>query len=181
MWRLLNDVGNDIRYGVRVELIASWVEACLDRLAAVDARVVMTALPLENLQEVPHWQIRLMRSVLFPRCRLEPSEIISRAQELDGRLSELASARGCKLHSPRAAWYGVDPIHVKFRHWAGAWGEIMANWASEEKKISLSSASLRRWFYLRRLCPQHRRWLGIHQRREQPSGRLRDGTTIALY
>jgi hypothetical protein len=180
-WALLTDVGNDLLYGARPDLIAQWVEQCLDRLVAVDARVVMTALPLENLRKVPHGRIRLMRSVLFPHCRLEPSEIVSRAHELDERLSELATARGCAWHSPRAVWYGVDPIHVKFCHWASAWGEILANWAPEGKKVSLSVGSFRRWIYLRRLCPQHRRWLGIQQRREQPSGRLRDGTTVALY
>ena len=180
-WALLTDVGNDILYGARPALIAEWVDQCLDRLAAVDARVVVTSLPLENLDSIAQWRIRLMRSVLFPRCRLEPSEILNRARELDGRLIDLAAARGCMLRSLRAAWYGVDPIHVKMCHWAVAWGEIMADWAVGGKKKSPAAGSLRRWFYLRRLCPQHRRWLGINQRREQPSGRLRDGTSIALY
>jgi len=180
-WALLTDVGNDILYGARPELIASWVEQCLDRLKAVDARVVMTALPLENIEGVPERRVRLMRSVLFPRCRLAPSEILHRARELDQRLRELAAARGCELRFFRAAWYGVDPIHVKMCHWGSAWGEILADWAPAGKKTSPAEGSLRRWFYLRRLRPQHRRWLGIRQHCDQPSGRLRDGTSISLY
>ena len=32
---LITDIGNDLVYGARVEEIAGWVEACLDRLGAV--------------------------------------------------------------------------------------------------------------------------------------------------
>ncbi|MCH8924092.1 MAG: hypothetical protein IIA67_13210 [Planctomycetes bacterium] len=100
---------------------------------------------------------------------------------MNERLKHLGHQFGAHIVEPPGEWYGFDPIHVKMRHWARAWGEIMGNWAFAEKKISPAAGSLRRWFYLRRLRPQHRRWLGIDQRRDQPSGRLRDGTSIALY
>ncbi len=47
---LVTDIGNDLLYGQGVARIADWLEQCLDRLAAVHARTVVTLLPVDNLQ-----------------------------------------------------------------------------------------------------------------------------------
>jgi hypothetical protein len=37
----------------------------------------------------------------------------------------LAEARGFDVVGPRAAWYGIDPIHIRSRHMTSAWREIL--------------------------------------------------------
>jgi hypothetical protein len=178
---LVTDIGNDLLYEVPVPEIMGWLEACVDRLQRADARVVMTALPLCNVARVSPGTFHLVRSACFPRCGLGFAALVDRAQELDRRVRELARARGLLIAEHRPEWYGLDPFHIRARHWAGAWRDILSPWSGETPVAAVPAASLRNWLYLRLLAPE-RRWLfGWEQRRPQPAGRLPDGTTIALY
>lgn len=177
---LVTDIGNDLFYGASPDQIAGWVEQCLDRLAAVEATIVMTRMPVCNLDHVRDWQFRLVRSVLFPGCRLTLAELAERALTLDARLVEIARQRGCRTVEPQACWYGFDPIHIKRQHWRGAWGEILAPWSAEQE-CPPATTSLRRWLTLSRLTPERRWWCGREQRRQQPCGHLSDGTRVSLY
>ncbi|HEX5442551.1 MAG TPA: hypothetical protein VFW87_01925, partial [Pirellulales bacterium] len=123
---------------------------------------------------------RAVRSVMFPGCMLTLAEITERALDLDARLTEIARQHGCRLVEPSACWYGFDPIHIRMRHWGGAWSEILAPW-SEACGTSAARASLRRWLRLARFRPQRRWILGREQTQSQPSGRLPDGTLVSLY
>jgi hypothetical protein len=177
---LVTDVGNDLFYGAGVEQIAEWIERCLDRLAACDARTVVTRLPVCNLPNVRPWQYSIVRRALFPSCRLTLEEVSERARELDERIVRLARERNCRLLEPRAEWYGFDPIHVKLRHWSRAWRELLAPW-NETRDAANASASLARWLYLRRCAPERVARFGVERYRAQPSGRLVDGTSISFF
>jgi hypothetical protein len=176
---LVTDVGNDLFYGAAVERIAEWVERCLDRLAASQARTVVARLPLCNLDRVRPWQFDLLRWVLFPSYRGSLFDLARRARELDERLGRLAVQRGCVLVEPRGAWYGFDPIHVKLPHWPAAWRELLGGWSSEAQ--APARGSFVRWLYLRSCMPAERRLFGVALSRPQPCGRLRDGTRISFF
>lgn len=177
---LVTDIGNDLLYGAPVERIVQWVAWCLEALARAGAVVVMTRLPLANLEGLPEWRFRLLRSVLFPRCRLARETLTRRARQLDERLGRLAEEQGVTLVGTWPAWYGFDPIHIKLRHWRAAWAQIVCA-GSEAEAPRRAAGSLARWLYLRTRLPEQHWLLGIERRRAQPSGRLRDGTTISLY
>jgi hypothetical protein len=177
---LLTDVGNDLLYGASPEMIAAWLATCLDRLEAVGAKTVVTRLPVSSLQALSPQRFGLLRRLFFPTSRLSHGEAIRLAYELDQRVVELAAQRELVCVSPARHWYGFDPIHIRLRHWSSAWGEILGHW-SGEPSAARASASIARWVYLRTRMPQRLRWFGIERRREQPSGRLRDGTTLAFY
>jgi len=176
---LVTDIGNDLFYGAAVEQVADWVEQCLDRLARYEAKIIITRLPVCNLPHIRPWQYAIVRSVLFPSCRLTLEEITERACDLDERINRMARERNCALLEPRAEWYGFDPIHVKLRHWSRAWRELLAPWSDEQ--IDASRASLARWIYLRRCAPEWRVRFGVRLRRAQPSGRLADGTLLSFF
>jgi len=177
---LVTDIGNDLFYGASPPQIAGWVEVCVDRFAKLGAAVVMTRMPVCNLDHVRDWQYRAVRSVMFPGCKLTLAEITERALELDARLTEIARQQGCRLVEPNACWYGFDLIHIRMRHWGGAWSEILAPWA-EGPQASCGKPSLRDWLRLARLAPE-RRWLfGREQTHSQPCGRLPDGTLVSLF
>lgn len=177
---LVTDIGNDLFFGASVDQIAGWVERCLDELARQQARIVLARPPLCNLPRVRPWQYWLVRAAFFRRSRLSLAAVSELACELDQRLCQLARQYGCATVEPRAQWYGLDPIHIRFGHWREAWNEILASW-SDAPAPARPRASPALWLYLCSRVPAERRVLGFAQRREQPSGRLRDGTLVSLY
>jgi hypothetical protein len=178
---LVTDIGNDLVYEEPLERIAEWVEQCLDRLAAIQARTVVTLLPLATLETLSRTRFHLMRTVFFPHSRISLEELSSRAYLLDEHVRRLAAERGFDVAGHRRAWYGFDPIHIRFAHRTAAWREILAPWSQAIDSSTASGHWLGRTLYLRFSAPQYRRVLGFEQRRAQPAARLRDGTTVAIY
>jgi len=108
-------------------------------------------------------------------------EIALRARALNEDVRRLAEARGFDVVGPRAAWYGIDPIHIRSRHMTSAWREILAAERHSPAANDRVRTSFAQALYLHSRTPFHRYFLGFEQRRAQPSARLPGGTTIALY
>lgn len=187
---LVTDIGNDIVYGATVKSIVAWVDECLERLmrdgstsnrAAQNNSIVLTLLPTESVTGLSQWRYSLLRTCVFPGCRLPRNVALSRAIELNSALQELAARRAIRTVRPRVEWYGFDPIHIRLRHWSAAWSEVLSPWVSEPSRPIRARGSLSRWLYLRSRAPEQRALFGFERRAVQPSGRLRDGTTIAIY
>jgi hypothetical protein len=178
---LLTDVGNDLLYDAGVADILGWVQTCLDQLQGSGARVVLTALPLASISTLGPGRYRLLRTFLFPACRLAYATVLQRAADLDGRLRDLAGQRGMAFVEQRREWYGFDPIHIRRRRRAEAWREVLAPWAAGAPLPGPAPASLRRWLRLCLLAPERRWLLGCEQQRRQPAARLPDGTLLSLY
>jgi hypothetical protein len=177
---LLTDIGNDLLYGASVPCIVEWLDECLSRLTPHCTRLVVTALPLERLQTLTARQFQLLRAALFPSSRLQWPEALVAAEQLNRELVTLATRYDARLVTPRAAWYGWDPIHVRSSQWAIAWHEILAGWCAVAP-TQVARGSWRRWWTLCRQRPQSRHWCGVHQQRAQPTCVLRDGTALSLY
>jgi hypothetical protein len=178
---LLTDIGNDLLYEVPTAEIAGWIEHCAERLQQTQARVVMTMLPVCNIEAISPAQYSLMRSLWFPRCRLRFRDVVDRAHDLDRRLRDLGRRRGLLLVEQRPEWYGFDPFHIRMRHWSRAWPGILSAWLDPPPAPAAPPPSLWRWLQLRSLAPERRRLFGVEQRTVQPAGLLPDGTTVALY
>ena len=190
---LLTDVGNDLLYELPPETIAGWVADCLDRLRERGARAVMTRLPLANVRRLTPRRFAAIRSVLYPRSRLTYAVAQERVAELDERLVRLAGDRGVPIVELREAWYGVDPIHIRTRHYGLAWNEILRSWRGGQS-VSADSSPVHpgatsvsrrfapgRWLRYQLLRPErYWRW-SIERRHPQPARIEPDGTTISLY
>ena len=173
---LLTDVGNDLGYGHPVERIVSWVETCLSRLAELQAATVVTLLPLQSLERVPPWRFHLARTVLFPGRSIDRRDLLARARELNAQVRRLALAAGAQVVEPDVAWYGFDPIHIKRKAAAQAWGEILGRWPGGG-----AGGEMERLRGLWRLRPEELRLWRWTVRTAQPCKRFPDGTTVALY
>lgn len=180
---LVTDVGNDLLYDVPVSDIAGWVETCLGRLRRAGARTIMTPLPLCNVAALSRRRFLLVRTVLFPGCRLAFDTVVDRAFELDRRLRALAREYGAILAEPRRAWYGLDPIHIRRERRAVAWREVLSGWGTTAPIPATAFAAVRHSLALRlRLLRPERRWLfGRERFTPQPAGRFAGGNTVALY
>jgi hypothetical protein len=177
---LVTDIGNDLLYEEPVDEIAAWVRTCLDRLAAINSRSVVTLLPVENLAGLSRARFKFMRTIFFPHSRITLEEVSRRAVELNERVRQMAEERGFAVVQHRAIWYGFDPIHIKLRYRSAAWREILASW-SHSMCEGPARGTVSQTLYLRSRTPERRRFLGIEQHGRQPAGRMRDGTTVAVY
>ena len=177
---VVTDIGNDILYGVPPVQIAQWVEKCLERLLAYDVRIVMTLLPISNVEKLTPARFRVARALLFPRNRQSLEEIREKVFELNDRIRGVGEQCGVTLIEQQSDWYGFDPIHVHRRNWAKVWQKIFSGWP-EVQSCDAPTRSLRRWLYLTMLKPEQRVIWGVHQHGKQPAARFSDNTTISLY
>jgi hypothetical protein len=171
---LVTDVGNDLLYGAGAGEIASWVEACLDRLVSDRPEIVMTLLPLARLERLSTRQVRLAASLLFPGREVAWPALLDRARDLDARLRHLGREYGARLVEPAADWYGLDPIHLRPRSRREVWTRILP----PPTTVPGTFAGTRR---IPLLGTAEARLFGVPLRRSQPAIRLKDGSTVALY
>jgi len=87
---VVTDIGNDLLYGQPVERIADWVETCVARLEGLSQLVVLAALPVENLRHMTAFKYTLLRTVLFPGCRVPWNTMLGRVMMLNQRIHKLA-------------------------------------------------------------------------------------------
>ena len=177
---LITDVGNDLLLGASPSHVATWIDQCLERLAPVTDSLVITELPLANIAHLSNARFRLFRTILFPRSELTLSEVSHKAKDLNEQLLQLASRYKAQVVQPVREWYGIDPIHIKMRHWPTAWAQIMKPW-SQKSLTHLASGSFSRWLSLRCLPPHYRKLFCCIQRKQQPASTLRDGSHISFY
>jgi hypothetical protein len=180
---LLTDIGNDIMYEHSPRLIVQWIRECLDRLTAHDSRIVMTALPMARIRRIKPRQFTQLRNLLFPRSTLTFDDLLTRGEDVMKALETIGRDRDIPLVEQPDDWYGVDPIHVRFRHYPRSWRAILSQWRPGRAigDIPLARSSMLRWLRLARAVPQEFRICGVNFGRTQPAARLPDGTQVWCY
>jgi hypothetical protein len=178
---LVTDIGNDLLYGVPPDRLLDWVEKCLDRLESVGATTVITEMPVGSVEGLSEARFRFFRRVFFPRTRMTLADAKTLVRSFNQRLLQLGESRKIPVIPVSTTWYGFDPIHLKRRVLREAWPALLASWSGAVDPIVVARPSWRTAVYLATLAPSERSLLGIRRRAAQPSGRLRDGTTISLY
>lgn len=176
---LITDVGNDLLFGVRPDLLLSWVEQCLARLSEQNAAVTIATLPVHSTLRMSAARYHATRMVFFPGGGPDWTAMRQMIAELDAGLRDLADRSGCRTIEPRGEWYGFDPIHVRARHRPAAWSEMLSAWPEVGAiRIARRSAvqGLRYW----RLAPGERELFGRTLRAAQPAWRD-EAASIWLY
>jgi hypothetical protein len=141
----------------------------------------VTRLPLDNLLDLAQWRFWLMRKIFFPRSPIDLATLTDRARALDALVLELAARRGAVAVAQRRAWYGFDPLHITYGQLSRAWSEVLAHWSSAGAERPLVRVMPGRVLYFNAVFPERRKLFGFEQRRAQPGGKLRDGTTLWFY
>jgi hypothetical protein len=178
---LVTDIGNDILYGVEPDQIADWVATCLQRLTEFGSRIVLAQLPIANMADLGEFRFRFFRNLFFPGCPLTLGDVVVRATRLNQRVLELGQQFNVATPAPRREWYGLDPIHVLRRHRDAAWRELLSSWLDGSSSASFHSVGSTQSARLWRQQPSERRWFGREQKRQQPTLRESDGSTLWLY
>jgi len=139
---LVTDIGNDIGYEVEPARLIEWVEACLARIhdSQPASRVVTTALPVASLCRISARHYRIARSILFPRCRLPVAEMRRRVCAVDEAIRHIAHRESWPVVEPPAAWYGIDPIHVRRQYRAAFRDSIFDAWDGAARRVAPEKA-----------------------------------------
>jgi hypothetical protein len=174
---LVTDVGNDIVYGFSAEQILEWIGEAVARLRRVTSDIVLTDLPLAGIRGVSDAKFRLIRSILFPSCRVPLVEIQETAERVTAGLAQLSAVHGARFLNLRPDWYGFDPIHIRPSLWRSAWREILGTEPEGSQVVTSRREGLGLY-----LMPPERRWiLGREQFTAQPGVALRSGGRIWTY
>jgi hypothetical protein len=174
---LVLDVGNDILYGFSAEQTLAWVEEALDRLLRMTRDITLTELPLASIRQLSPARYVVLRSVLFPSCRLPLAQVLQTSEAVNSGLAALATARGVRLFRLDPAWYGWDPIHIRRACWRSAWHAILGTPTVSPERPSSLPERLR----LCLMAPERRWVLGIEQVTPQSGATLPGGGQVWLY
>lgn len=173
---LITDVGNDIMYNIEVPQILDWVREAARRLERHTTSITICGLPVEGDRRLSDWQYRWLRYVLVPSCRLTHDELQRRATLVNAGLRDIAAERGHRFVELDSAWYGFDPIHIRYPYWRDAWSKILGVRGDALRRGSFSEAV---GLHLRR---PEREWVfGIAMRHPRQGARLRGGGRVWLF
>lgn len=178
---LLTDIGNDLLYGAEPEQIAAWLETCLERLLSLDARIVMTQLPVASALTLTRSRFQFFRRLFFPNSLLQFEELEPRVMALNQLVIDLGRKHRLPTPEKRGEWYGLDPIHIRLRYRAAAWRELLATWFDSPNTAEFRGAGPNHLLRLWRQRPFERRWFGRTQQAPQPVLRESDGSALWQY
>ena len=177
---LVTDVGNELLYGARAELVACWVRETVWRLADRGATIAITRLPMAGIAEVGPVRYRALRTFFVPGCRLSLAQLKDAATRLDSDLQAIAGDFNAQLIEQPAHWYGFDTLHVRRRHLDNLWRVAFNAWGLPSVESS-EGASVADWVKVGTKAAEVRSLAGVVRFTPQPVLRLRSGGTLSLY
>lgn len=178
---LLTDIGNDLLFDVEAAQLLDWVEDCVRQLRTHEAKISLTDLPKVTISTKSLVQFKIFRTIFFPACRLSFAEVLERAKSTREGLLSLSKHHECVFQTMKEEWYGIDPIHIRRSKRQSAYEAILAPLLGGESESHTRIFAVKNRLALELAVPYRRRLFGFTQRRSQPSIRLHDGTTIAIY
>lgn len=180
LYAVATDIGNDLVFGNPPERIGEWVEDCLTRLMAFNARITVGRLPLSSIQRLGRLRFQTTRALFFPGSTLTYDRVQADAPRLDALVVELTKRLNLTSFVPRPEWYGFDPIHIRPSLRGDAWREVFSEWGLPIDGPAASPGLRAGWRYWR-LQPEERRVLGRPRTVLQPGWKWDDGSGVWLF
>jgi len=177
---LVTDVGNELLYGARSLLVASWVRETVWRLADRGATIAITRLPMASIAEVGPVRYRALRTFFVPGCPLSLAELKEAATRLDADLQTIAGDFGGHIIEQPAHWYGFDTLHIRRRHLDDLLIAAYEAWGFSAVE-SPAKASVADWVKVGTKAAEVRSLGGAMRFTKQPVLPLRSGGMLSLY
>ncbi|MCA9217992.1 MAG: hypothetical protein KDB27_33205, partial [Planctomycetales bacterium] len=177
---LITDVGNDILYNAQPEEIDRWVREAVLNLSPICSRIAITEIPLESVIGLGTVRFTLLRSIIFPKCRLNLKKVLDQAALLNELLKQTAKDSETLLLRPALDWYGVDPIHIKSAAKRVAWRNYIGRLV-EGNRLHCDSENNEKLRLFLGLRPRSWRTFGLQRNAQQPDLVLCDGSQLHRY
>lgn len=121
---LICDIGNDIMYGVPVQKLIQDLEKSICDLSGFCSHVFAVPIPIKKIQELDHWQINIIKKILFPKSEIGPEKIIASVQAVNKSLSEI-NAPNFTLLKTMDDFIGWDRAHYDISKMHSAWTQVV--------------------------------------------------------
>ena len=178
-YALVTDVGNDLIYPPTVPDILGWAGECVSRLTALGFETSVTLPPVDPVVSLAPLRYEATARLFFPKHRVPFERVVEDVRALDAGLRAMAAERGLGLAEPKAAWFKIDPIHVRFLCRREAMTSYLGQWPTAPPVVP-SRAGVREAARIWR-SPPKRMWVaGVEKTAEQPTVR-EDGRELWLY
>lgn len=192
-WALFTDVGNDILYGRTALQISDWLEYCVELLRRDEVKITIVGLPIEVLKRVGRKKFLLLRTIFFPKSDLNFSTALERVERLDEAVRTIAQRYQTDFVEPSSKWYGVDPIHVMYRHYDALWQSALP-WLNDKKspifigeneqRAQVIRNALQRWRWMMMLFfvrAHEQTWFAFQRAMMQPALRIDEQRNVWFY
>jgi len=120
---LVTDIGNDLLYGLDADGLIAVVQTVFDRLAAVNARVYATTLPVFFEQEVPPMIYYPIRTLLYPKSRVTREQAVDGVRRVNAYLKKIPDDR-VQVLPPMDAYLGWDHVHFGLARAGEVWNQV---------------------------------------------------------
>ncbi len=127
---LISDIGNDIMYGVPVQKLIQDLEKSIHDLSDFCSHIFAVPIPYQKIKSLNHWQINIIKRILFPKCELSPEKIMTSIQTVNQFLSEITNSK-FKLLKEVDDCIGWDRAHYDISKMHIAWTQIINQIAKE--------------------------------------------------
>jgi len=107
---LFMDIGNDIMYGFSGEEILTRLNAMVDRLKLLKARVWVTPIPVDMENDVDEKTFNILRNLFFPNSSISYDQARRAVLLINGELKNLSGER-LSLIPDLNKFCGMDKIH----------------------------------------------------------------------
>ncbi len=183
-YALITDIGNDLGYSVPLPTLKSWIEKTIQNLQALSAKTIITSLPLHSINRLSETHYKIARNILFASNTTTLTQMQSQMAEINTTIQTLSEIYQLPLIKTQLHQYGLDPIHIKKKHWQSHWQKALQNWQPEiahppQPPKLKNNPTL--FAYLWTRWPKHRTILNTPHHRAQPSGKLKDHSTFSVY
>ena len=165
----ITDLGNDLMYGVDAGMLLEWLETTLQRLTAIDSRIVMLSLPTQSLGRMTPDRFNLARRIIFPGHQATWAEVQDQIIRLDQGMRELSRRHETAWVEAEPEWYGWDTIHITRPRQIEAWGKVFSQWPEWRLSEPPTIPGLIGSLSIRQLRPAERWLFGRHQITPQPA------------
>ena len=118
---LVTDIGSDIMYDVPTEKIIAGLADLFEKLHAIDAAILATAIPQSLEKELDGFRFWCLRTLFYPKSRVGREQVARAVCEINRFLKTSANIR---LISGLEDYYGVDKIHFSLFKSHRAWTRI---------------------------------------------------------
>lgn len=120
---LVTDIGNDLLYGLEAEQVIAAVQSVFDRLAAMNARVYATTLPVYFERDVPPAIYYCTRTFLYPKSRVSREQAMEGVRKVNRFLRGVPETR-VQLLPPLDEYLGWDHVHFALVKAGEVWTRV---------------------------------------------------------
>lgn len=157
---LLTDIGNDVAYIQRPDIIIEWVRDLATRLEAEGYRIVMGGLPTKSIAQIGPQMFKILSRLYFPDYSLSPTQVIGHLEEVSYQVRELSRQAGYRHIELNQDWFTFDRFHLNRRSCRSYWETMLSDYPVCQSYRSDWSLGVRRPLFPRRFWLLGREYSG---------------------